>query len=187
MDKQKVMVGEYLGTIEEFMPGEGTYSEDGKIYSAIIGYKDVDPGKHVAAVRGKTLPSMMIGQTVFGEVCGFKTNMVTIIAGKIVGQKGVIDEKTTLYVSNIADSYIDKPEDYFGIGDIVKAKVIKMDANLVDVSTKGEDLGVVKAFCKNCRHPLTISKKQPDKLQCPSCSRIEKRKMAVNYGNVSEY
>jgi len=187
MDTQKVMVGEYLGTIEEFMPGEGTYSEDGKIYSAVIGYKDVDPSKHVAAVHGMKLPSLKIGQMVFGEVAGFRTNMVTVIAGKILGQKGVIDEKTTIYVSNIADSYVDKPEDYFGIGDIVKVKIIKMDANLIDVSTKGNELGVVKAYCKNCRHAMVISKKQPDKLQCPSCNRIEKRKMASDYGNVSEY
>lgn len=183
--EDKVMIGDYLGTIEEFMPGAGTYAEDGKIYAAKIGYKVIDPAKHVAEVKGKDLPHLELGQVVFGEVMAFRTNMVTLIAEKILGQKGFIDEKTTIYISNIADSYVEKPEEMFAIGDIVKAKIIKMDNDVVDVSTKG-DLGVVKAFCRNCRHPLAKSKKQKDRLECEFCGRIEKRKIAVDYGNVSE-
>ncbi|MFH0862485.1 MAG: exosome complex RNA-binding protein Csl4 [Candidatus Altiarchaeota archaeon] len=183
--ESKVMIGEYLGTIEEFTPGKGTYAEDGKIYAAKIGLKAVDANKHVAEVKGKDLPFIALGQTIFGEVAGFRTNMVTVIAGKIQGQKGHIDEKTTIYVSNIADSYVDKPEEFFAIGDIVKAKIIRMEGNVIDISTKGE-MGVVKAFCRNCRHPLVKSNKQPDRLECPSCRRIEKRKLAADFGNVSE-
>jgi exosome complex component CSL4 len=183
--EDKVMIGDYMGTIEEFMPGKGTYSEDGKIYAAKIGFKAVDPAKHLAEVKGKDLPTMSVGQTVFGEVMGFRTNMVTLIVGKIQGQKGFIDEKTTIYISNVADSYVEKVEEMFAIGDIVKAKIIRMENNVVDVTTKG-DLGVVKSFCKNCRHPLVISAKQKDRLECKFCGRIDKRKIAADYGNVSE-
>jgi exosome complex component CSL4 len=181
---EKVMIGEYLGTIEEFTPGKGTYAEDGKIYAAKMGTKAVDASKHVAEVKGKDLPSLSVGQVVFGEVAGFRTNMVTVIAGKIQGQKGQIDEKTTIYVSNVADAYVDKPEEFFAIGDIVKAKIIRMEGNVIDISTKGE-FGVVKAYCRNCRNPLAKSQKQADRLECPSCRRIEKRKLASDYGNVS--
>jgi exosome complex component CSL4 len=181
----KVMIGEYLGTIEEFTPGKGTYAEDGKIYAAIIGNKAVDAGRHVAEVKGRELPNLALNQVIFGEVMGFRTNMVNVLAEKIQGQKGMIDEKTTIYISNIADSYVEKAEELFAIGDIVKAKIIRMENDLVDISTKG-DLGVVKAFCRNCRYPMRISTKQKDKLECPSCGRIEKRKIAADYGNVSE-
>jgi|WetSurMetagenome_2_1015567.scaffolds.fasta_scaffold149049_3 exosome complex component CSL4 len=183
---EKVMIGDYIGTIEEFMPGKGTYAEDGKIYAAKMGVKAVDPVKHVAEIKGKDLPSLAVGQTVFGEVMGFRTNMVTLIAEKIVGQKGYIDEKTTIYISNIADTYVEKPEEVFAIGDIVKAKLIRMENGVIDVSTKG-DLGVVKAFCRGCRYPLVRSEKNKDCLECPSCRRVEKRKIAADYGNVSEY
>jgi exosome complex component CSL4 len=184
--QDKVMIGDYLGTIEEFMPGEGTYAEDGKIYAAKIGVKAIDPAKHIAEVKGKDLPNIAVGQTVFGEVATFKTNIVTVIAGKIQGQKGFIDEKTAIYVSNVADSYVEKPDDYFAIGDIVKAKVIRIDNGLIDISTKG-DMGVVRAFCRTCRNQLFKSEKQKDKLECPSCGRIEKRKIATDYGCVSQY
>jgi exosome complex component CSL4 len=182
----KVMIGEYLGTIEEFTPGEGTYAEDGKIYAAKLGFKAVDAARHVAEVKGKNLPNLAVNQTVFGEVMAFKTSMVTVMVSKIQGQKGVVDEKTAIYVSNIADSYVEKTDDYFAIGDIVKAKVIRMESGLIDISTKG-DFGVVKAFCRSCRHPLERSQKQKDKLECPFCARIEKRKIAADYGKVSDF
>ena len=181
----KVMIGDYLGTIEEFMPGDGTFEEDGKIYAAKMGVKSVDAKKHLAEVKGKTLPSLKLGDVVFGEVVSVKNNNVIVIAGKILGQKGAIDERTLIYVSNISDSYVDKPDNVFAVGDIVKAKVIKKDDNLTDLSTKG-GFGVVKAFCKRCRHPLVKSDKGQDKLKCSSCARIEKRQVASDYGNVCE-
>jgi len=182
----KVMIGEYLGTIEEFTPGEGTYAEDGRIYAAKIGFKAVDASRHVAEVKGRSIPSLAPDQVVFGEVATLRSSMVTVIAGKIQGQKGLIDEKTTIYVSNIADGYVDKPDDLFAIGDIVKAVVIKMEPGLIDISTKGP-FGVVKAFCRRCRHALVKSDKGKDRLKCPACGHIEKRKVADDYGNVSDF
>lgn len=186
MTEDKVLIGDYLGTIEEFMPGEGTFAEDGKIYAAKVGVKDVDAKRHMADVKGKSLPSLSVGKVVFGQVMALKTSMVTVIVSKISGQKGFIDERTTIYVSNIADTYVEKPEDLFAIGDIVKAKVVKMDGNLIDISTKG-DFGVVKAFCRRCRHPLVKSDKEKDKLKCPGCKCTEKRKIAKDYGNVTDF
>jgi len=181
----KVMVGDYLGTIEEFMPGEGTYSEDGKIFAAKIGVKHVDPQKHTAQVVGKSIPNLKVGQTVFGEVAAIKNNNVVVIVGKIQGVKGYVDERTTIYVSNIDDKYVDKPEDLFAVGDIVKAKIIKMDSNMIDISTKGEN-GVVKAFCKRCRGSMEKVPDARDKLKCSLCRHVEKRKVSMEYANVSQ-
>jgi exosome complex component CSL4 len=185
MDEDIVMIGEYIGTIEEYMPGEGTYAEDGKIYASSVGRKVLDSKKHRAEVLGKHLPSLKVGQVVFGEVLNVKKSVVTLIVSKIQGQKGVLDEKTMIYVSNISDKYVSSPEDYFKVGDIVKAKVIKIEPGMIDLSTKGK-LGVVKAFCSRCRNPLTLSKKYRGKMECPVCKHVELRKTAEDYGNVSQ-
>ncbi len=37
MENKRILIGDYLGTIEEFVPGKGTYAEDGKIYASNIG------------------------------------------------------------------------------------------------------------------------------------------------------
>ena len=45
----------------------------------------------------------------------------------------------------------------------------------------------MKAFCKACRHPLVKSSKFKDKLECSFCQRAERRKIADDYGTVSEF
>jgi len=184
MEKETTLIGEYLGTIEEFVPGEGTYADDGKIYASNIGKAILDKENHTARVDGKFPSELKVGQIIFGEVLNIRKNIVTIIARKIQGIKGEIDVKTGLYVSNISDSYVERPDDMFGIGDIIKGKIIKIEPGMIDISTKGE-FGVVKAFCKRCRYPLVELKKFKGKLVCPSCGHREQRKLAKDYGNVA--
>lgn len=185
MKIENKMIGSYLGTIEEFLPGDGTYAEDGKIYASNIGKVILNRENHIAKVDGKFPPRLKNDQIVFGEVLNIKKNSVTVIVRKLKGFKGEIDVRTELFVSNISDEYIEKPEDVFAIGDIVKAKVIKIMIGMVDISTKG-NLGVVKAFCKRCRSSLLKSSESPILLFCPSCGNKEKRKIAPDYGNVAE-
>ncbi len=184
MVKKNTLIGDYLGTIEEFVPGEGTYADDGKIYASNIGKTVLDPQNHVARVEGKVPSELKVGQVVFGEVLGIRKNIVTIIARKIQNVSGDIDVKTGLYVSNISKGYVERPEDLFGIGDIVKGKVIRIEPGMIDLSTEG-DFGVVKAFCKRCRYPLVDLDKAQGRLVCTSCGHKEQRKLAKDYGNVA--
>jgi len=184
-DDDIAMIGDYLGTIEEFLPGEGTYAEDGKIYAARIGKTALNPEEHSAKVEGEDIAKLSEGQVVFGEVVTIRRNQVTVIVTKIKGLDAVIDEKTSIYVSNISEKYVEKPEDMFAVGDLVKAKVMRIKDNFIDLSTKGE-YGVVKAFCKRCRNPLGKSEKRKGKLECPVCGHLELRKTAEDYGNVKE-
>ena len=177
------LVGDYLGTTEEFLSGKGTYSEEGKIYASITGKKIFDSKKHVAEIHGKSCEELSVGQTVFGEIFNLQGNIVQVIVKKIKGSKGKIDVKTGIHVSNIADEYIERPEEKFSIGDIIKAKVIKVTPRLVDLTTKG-DLGIVKAFCRKCRHSMIKSGKGV--LECENCGSKESRKIASDYGNVTE-
>ncbi|MBM3309444.1 MAG: RNA-binding protein [Candidatus Altiarchaeales archaeon] len=177
----KTLIGEYLGTTEEYMPGEGTYAEDGRIYAAVLGEKILDKENHRVSVKGKPMPELTPGQVVFGEVQSARKNMVTVIVSRIEGLEEQIEVKTGLYVSNIANKYVEKVEDFFGIGDLVKARVIKVEQDLIDIETKG-DFGVVKAFCKRCRNPLLKTGEMD--VECPNCKHKEKRKLAADYGNV---
>jgi exosome complex component CSL4 len=186
MENETKLIGDYLGTIEEFVPGVGTYAEEGKIYAANIGRVEIDRENHVVKVMGKMLPVLERGMVVFGEVLDIKKNAVVIIARKIQGQRGDVDIKVGLFVSNISDGYVERPDDLFAIGDIVKGVVIKMEGSLIDISTRGP-YGVVKAFCRRCRCPMEKSDKVPaDVLVCPCCADKEKRKIADDYGNVSD-
>jgi len=186
MENIKVMIGDYLGTIEEFLLGEGTYAENGKIFAARMGERVVDAEKHMVTIVGKKPLELQVDQVVYGEVFGVKKNSITVTIGKIQGFNEALEIQAGLYVSNISDAYVNKPEDMFGIGDIVKGKVIRIESDLIDISTKSAELGVVKAFCKRCRNPLVKSEKVKDRLLCESCGSKEERKIASDYGNVIE-
>jgi len=181
-ERRAVLVGDYVGTIEEFIPSKGTFIEDGKIYAANTGMLDVDEDMGVR-VSGDMPMDLKVGQIVFGEVIAMSDKIITVIIKKMRGIKGRIDVKSGIHVSNISDRYLEKPADGCAIGDILEGKVIRMEHGLIDLTTKGS-LGVVKAFCKRCRTPLNLSKKQ-DVLICPKCGSEESRKVADDYGAVS--
>ena len=70
-----------------------------------------------------------------------------------------------------------------------------MELDLVDLSTKREDLGLVKAFCKKCRHTLIKIEEKPktnrgrmpnNNLKCTFCGNKEHRKIAQDYGFVTK-
>lgn len=187
--EKKTLIGEYLGTIEEFLPGEGTYAEGGKIFSSRIGKKILNKEEHLIRVEGKSPFELRVGQIVYGEVSSIRNNSVGVLIRKIQGFKDEgIEIPSSIYVSNISETYVKKPEDAFGIGDIVKGKIIKIEYDLIDITTKG-DFGVVKAFCKRCRAPLKKSlttETFKDRLICENCGHREMRKIAKDYENVTE-
>jgi exosome complex component CSL4 len=183
MSNEVKIIGDYLGTIEEFVPGEGTYSDDGKIYASHIGRAVLDQENHTAKVEAKMPCELKLGQVVFGDVLNIRKNLVQVIARKIQDVKGDIDAKVGIYVSNIAKNYVERPEDMFGIGDIVKGRIIKIEPGMIDITTKDDEFGVVKAFCKRCR--FALERESGDRLMCPSCGHREQRKLASDYGNVA--
>ncbi len=184
--EKTVMIGDYIGTIEEFLPGEGTYAEDGKIYASNMGELVLDRENHVAKVMGKQPAELKVGQVVYGDVAALGKNAVTVIVRKIQGMENEQEIKTGIYVSNISSGYVKDPAEMFGIGDIVKGKVIKIEPNLIDLTTKENNLGVVKAFCKRCRAELKKSEKFRDRMECPSCGNKEKRKVSDDYEDVKD-
>ncbi|MBU4267012.1 MAG: exosome complex RNA-binding protein Csl4 [Candidatus Altiarchaeales archaeon] len=182
MENDMKQIGDLLGTIEEFVPGKGTYTEDGKIYASIMGKGVVDRENHAVRVEGRMPAELEVGQVVFGDVLKLNKNVVSVIVKRIQGAEGNVDIRTGIYVSNIADEYVEKPESMFGLGDIVKAKVIKIQPGMIDISTKG-DFGVVKAFCRYCRHRMEKSAEK-NMMVCSNCERKDTRKFSKDYGNV---
>lgn len=186
MEKKLTFIGDYVGTIEEFFPGDGTYDEDGKVYTSKIGKLVLDKEKHIARVLGKTSYQLTPGKVILGEVTNIKKSVVIVNIKRIIDNFPItfdLDINAAIYISNVSFEFIDDLNNYFGIGDIVKAKVILQRGALIGLSTKN-DYGVVLAFCKKCRNPLKLVKNKPNTLYCENCKREEKRKVAIDYGNI---
>lgn len=185
MDKKKIVVpGDILGTEEEYLPGPGTISQDGKIYATLIG--EVKDEKRTLSVlqKGKLTP-FDVGTVVIGCI----ENIVEPIA--LVRLKpGSIDEDqrvgdnpdyAVLHASMIKKGYVRNVRDEYKIGDIIRAKIVDIRNGEMRLSTEGDEMGAIKAFCAKCRHPM--EKTKDALLRCESCGAKDNRKIAKDYRN----
>src|SRR5665647_3397325 len=167
-----VVPGDLIGASEEYLAEEGTYEERGKIFAAITGKVEINKEDRTVRVLPvmKTPPVLKVGDIV----------VVLVDMDRIKGQENreiANADQGAIHISNVKDSYVSKLDTEFNQQDIIKAKVI--DEKSLRLSTVEKDLGVIKALCARCRTPLL---RKQHKLECPSCERIETRKISEDYG-----
>ena len=178
---QFVVPGDPLGVIEEFIPGQGTYVEKGKIHAKISGRTLLDmQNKKVSIyplVRGARVPR--IGSIVTGQVSNLLSKTAIIRISRIGKESlsGVFSG--LLYISDISQSYVDSIHDACKRGDIIRAKVISVTNHIYHLSTTDKNLGVIYSFCSRCGHML---QRRRYRMVCPKCGKYEKRHAAIDYG-----
>jgi len=176
-----VLPGERLGVIEEFIPDSGTYVKDGIIYSEIVGRALLDlSNKRVSVyplVRGVSVPK--VTTTVLGQVSSTQSDNALVRIFKIDQKKlsGVFTG--ILHISDVQQRYVDSMNEVCKSGDIIRAKVVSEKNHIYHLSTTDKNLGVVYAFCSQCGYSLGPGRHE---MRCARCGRIEKRKIALDYG-----
>lgn len=185
MDEEEmvfVMPGDIIGTTEEFSPGIGTFLHVSDIHAASTGVVKIDRKARIISVVPSTKypPAIAVGDIVIGGVIGLRESvaLVEIAAIKGEGEREFRKVGTAaVHVSNVKDSYCKRLDEEFAVGDIIKSKVLNTEN--MRLSTAGKELGVMKAQCSNCR---AVMVKEDNKLKCPECGRVERRKLSSDYG-----
>jgi exosome complex component CSL4 len=177
-----VLPGELVGTTEEFRSGEGTNVSAGDIYSTATGNVIIDRKARVVSVRPSTLtPNILkVGDIVYGKITDVRESGAMVEVAGIEGKEDreIVNVRSgDIHVSNVRDSYVKILSDEFRPFDIIRARVI--DAERMRLTTTEDSLGVVKAYCSNCRGELVLEGK---KLKCPVCNMTETRKISTEYG-----
>lgn len=173
--------GDRLGVIEEFVPGSGTYVEGGTIYSNITGHTLLDTLNRKISVyptvHEVTIP--LAGSTVVGRVSDVQNKMAALRIFEIgkASPSGLF--AGTLHISDSSFGYVDTMFDVCQPGDIVRAKVVTNRNRTYHLSTVEKNLGVISAFCTRCGHMLLLGRQR---MRCPDCGKIERRKTASDYG-----
>ncbi len=183
MSKSKIVLpGDKVSTSEELLPGENTFEQEGIIRSTIYGEYQVDSKHRKAEVKPLTSIPVKVekGDLVLAEARSVRSNMVIAEVMHIIGKKRPIsgDTNGTIKVAEISQAYIKDPSSEFSAGDIIRAKVFQVKPS-IQLTTKGKELGVIKAVCSKCRHPL---KDKGKILECTNCKNNERRKKAIDYG-----
>jgi exosome complex component CSL4 len=176
-----VLPGERLGVIEEFVASDGTYVEDGVIYSKVVGRALLDfLNKRVSVyplVHGANVPK--VGSIVLGQVSNVQKQNAFVHINKIGKNQLSSFFSSILHISDVQLRYVDSMFDVCKPGDIIRAKVISEKNGTYHLSVKDRNLGVVYAFCSQCGYMLELRRQR---MCCPRCGKIEKRKTALDYG-----
>ncbi|MDK2891734.1 exosome complex RNA-binding protein Csl4 [Methanohalophilus sp.] len=183
LEEHFVLPGEVVGITEEFKGGDGTYTVRGDILASRIGTVQINRKKREVSVKPASgiPPVVKKGDIVVGMIINLRDSMalVKIAAIKGYGEREIKDPGiAAIHISNIRDSYVKNIADEFGLGDIVKAKVI--DIENMRLSTAEKDLGVMSAMCPRCG---TVMQKDERRLKCPACGNVEKRNLSSDYGS----
>lgn len=174
-----VTPGSRIAIIEEFIPGRGTYVDDGVIYSKITGYMLIDNlNKEVSVYPAIKLPKVpTIGSVVIGIVNRVKKNSCDVEIIMVGRRKLTGSLSGTIHISDASPNYVGEMYDVCRAGDYVKAEVISTKNGTFHLSTMGREFGVVLAFCSRCGYPLSRRKR----MYCSRCGNAEGRKVAEEY------
>jgi exosome complex component CSL4 len=178
-----VFPGDEVATAEEFLPGAGTYEENGVVFAARIGVLHLDASEFRAEVRPVTsVPiKVEVGDMVIGTVESIRSSMAIVAVQRVVrafNRDVGGDTNGTLHISRAAEYYLPSLDDAFRIKDIIRAEVLSVDPS-IQLSTKAAHLGAVKSFCPRDR---TALRREGETLVCPECELRLPGKLAEDYG-----
>lgn len=181
--KGPVFPGQFLTVEEEYLPGHNTFEQNGKIFSSSTGKASFDDERKEVSVHSSHEKLKVIDPAtiVIGQVILVKDSFVVmnILEAEKDGEaRKVLDPNSTIFVSRVSQSYVKSLYDMFKIGDLVKAKVTEVTPTTIELATNENQLGVIKAFCGQCRQPMMLVSSQ---LKCKECGSVENRKLSDDY------
>lgn len=176
-----VFPGDKLGVEEEYFPGQGVYIDsNGYIRSQVVGRVLIDIIKRIINVKnvhGKPFVPK-IGDIIEGIASSVSDDLAFIDIYAIEEKPSRSTDFTgVLHISQVSAEYIETMHDAMRLGDVIRARIINSN-HPFQLTTKEPSLGVIIAFCTRCG---SIMRKQDDKLICPVCGNIEKRKVSTSY------
>jgi exosome complex component CSL4 len=179
-----VFPGERLGVIEEFLPGRGTYVEEGNIYASTSGYLRLDKVQKEAHVQStaRTPLTPRPGDVVIGQATSVQDKTMAIKLFQINDMVMSNQFVGVMHISNVSRSYVKSLSDVFKFGDLIRARVISTLNNEYHLSTQGNNLGVLLSACSHCGSQLVLKNRR---LNCPSCHKGERSVIAADYGELT--
>lgn len=168
-----------MATAEESLGGEGTFEEDGKIFSSSAGPQVNDSRSHSVGVASEGEVRMLReGDLVYAMI----TDLFDMVAAvkfqpaEIRGVRiGASSNSAYLRIPEIQRGYTEQFRDFIRIGDVIRARVKEVKPLGIYLTMVDQDLGVIKAFCSQCRTQLELRGRL---LSCPNCGNKESRKLA---------
>jgi exosome complex component CSL4 len=176
----RVVPGDKIAVIEEFLPNENCFEEDGSIIAEVIGEVIKDTKSHKITVKPSRLHfALNIGDIGYGRVEFVKKQVASVDIHKINDKNIDKPINSILHVSEASRRFIRNMYEVTRPGDWIRFRITKADKPIY-ISFIGEDLGVVIADCNHCGHKLKFFRR--NSLTCPNCNSEQSRITSKLYG-----
>ncbi len=175
-----VIPGDQLSYAEEYLPGDNASEVGYRIISSSFGELKTNHKDLVISVeRKKDNVVIENNDIVYGQITKSDSRQISV---SVVGvlKKKIVHHVTAeghlrLHQERRDDTRNFKP---VMVGDLVRARVIRA-GQFLELTLNGNDLGVLKSRCSNCREVLVLKE---GSLFCNNCRQNEGRKVAPDYG-----
>ena len=120
-----VLPGDRLGVIEEFIPGFGTYENEGIIFATIQGKIEIDMKKREIVVVGDSQPPMGLvnGDIIIARVTGVRAKMAMVEIFHSQRKDFPIPFAGMIQIRNIRQGYVDYIDEQLVQDDWIRAKL----------------------------------------------------------------
>ena len=181
MKDRDVYPGEKLAVIEVLRDGAGAYQQDGEVRSAELGRAHFNLEQRQVEVEKKTkeLVLPVEGLEIIAEAGSVMRRDARVDVFVIDGKRVYKPYTGVIHVSDASKDYMKDMGMAMRNGDIVKAKIINTKNRIIQLSIASPDYGVVYAYCSRCG---ALLEQRGNRLHCPKCDRVERRKTAKTYG-----
>ncbi len=177
----KTLPGDIIAQAEEYLPGMNSLEINGQIVALSVGgIRRDDRHLVISVLPEKVIHRPRRGSIVYGQVIKADRGNYRVKIGAywFPGASHIFEtnEDASLVVSGSRNGDMAP----VAVGDYIRAKVLS-DRNGYSIGIGGKNLGVVKAFCSNCRSELVLKGRF---LYCENCERTEPRKISDDYGKI---
>ncbi len=180
--QNRVVPGDKIAVIEEFLPDETCFEQDGSILSMTTGEVLPDQKKHKITVKPfKQVLQLRRGDVGVGRVVYVKKQIASVDIHRINETSVPLPVNSILHVSEASKRFVRNMYEVTRPGDWLKFKVVRT-MKPVYISLIGEGLGVVIAQCNHCGHDLNFYRRNT--LKCPNCSLVQNRVTAKSFGKL---
>lgn len=177
-----VMPGDVIATAEEYVPGKNAIESNGDIISLTYGsLRKDDNNLTISVMNPKRKISLYSGQIVYGQIIKMDQRRATVKVGAVFDKKLGLVKYFIDGSIGMSSQYGRNNEPSMHIGDIIRAKILRIGDRGLDLGIFGRNLGVLKTLCTKCRLPMV---RKNSSLYCDNCERSEIRKVADDYGMI---
>lgn len=175
-----VIPGDKIAVIEEFLPDETCFEDEGSIISGVTGEIRTDLKKHkISVIPAKKYFELKKGDIGVGRVEYTKKQIASVNIHYINNIEVPLPINSILHVSEASRRFVRNMYDVTRSGDWLKFRIVK-DFKPIYISLIGEGLGVILALCNHCGNELVSFRR--NSLKCTYCEHIQDRITSKAYG-----